>query len=112
MKPGMIIVEISFSCVVGLVGKVVEMEQESQVSKTPHLKLGRVFRVSAIKHYDILEKGRQFPKTFIPIQFYLSPNKQKFLSLMAYLNEYLIKSLASFTYNAIERRKQLKNRNT
>ena len=39
MQPGMVIVEVPFSCMVRLVGEIVQLEEEGQICQSSHLKL-------------------------------------------------------------------------
>ena len=46
VEPGVVVVEVSFGGVVGLVGDLVQLEHEGEVSHPPHLHLWRLGRVS------------------------------------------------------------------
>ena len=45
VEPGMVIVEVSFTGVVGLVAQVIQLEHEAQVSQPPHLHLWSLTRI-------------------------------------------------------------------
>ena len=49
VEPGVVIVEVSFAGVVGLVAQIIQLEHEGQVSQPPHLHLRSLTRIPAIR---------------------------------------------------------------